>query len=914
MAKRSTPEFLAKIKASIDAAKKADLSDRVKQAAKTAEKTSQKKAARNDSRQTEAKALAKANIIVPDYVGLMSYDSQTWQDANEVEGIIPASQKDKDGEFKQHIGAACKNAKGIVGAYWSAKATLREKWAREIVNPTSIRDAIFNAIPAGPIKDLEREYLPKWGDYRTLAWPDWCDKLWDLHKPRKFDPDKEIWEAVKEYVVWELLTIRGTQDPQLITPMLSKDLLETVTINKNSGMPFCTSKWRSNDGMVEFFQSMAGAMLDGTSPVDYVADKFTCSLESARILTAAILFNRRQSNGGIDKPGDEVVSTSPTRGDGKASVKMRPVECPPKADALAGKPFIDPMLGVMRQIPCYVGLSGADNIGHYMHKLVETFPFCLEGDFSSFDASCQRAMMTEVMSVISQLFPGHFKPYFEMIADWYSSMYIINPSGICTGEHGLLSGCAWTSILGTITNRLCTLYTLFRMGFNATDDTEVEHVAFGDDTALLTTRMVDIPSYENIMKEVGMDCNRAKQSQSQGNERYVTFLGYRHFNHIKPSLDYVGIFPALRCQLVYLERYTEDLVKVCSDMSITPKQFDIMRYICKLENLRNHPYRMEVLKILVDSGLPLEHITYSGEIPDNLRVGRKSRGLKFSSQWVLTDYLETNDLERACDEFLSQPIETRVIPMVTTKPGPMEVMMDGDTGTVPMVLVKPEPMEVIMSKCLFQEAQAWLEDKGNGLLYHNALLQFINCDGDVAYNFSLNGECWPLTGTKFLDALNSGKIRFNPKLPMVGAIISNDMITEVIDMIELTSDEHKSKVDLVFAEVMENLTSGSSDYDTTKSFGEFILEDTINDDTIPPLQDVLDSIIKDEEEISPLDRLMMMWESSGDDHTIKEHSSGLIEFKINGRTVNKEYRSDYYKWVDNFMSLMGGTGNSGEVL
>lgn len=319
------------------------------------------------------------------------------------------------------------------------------------------------------------------------------------------------------------------------------------------------------------------------------------------------------------------------------------------------------------------------------------------------------------------------------------------------------------------------------MGFNATDDSEVEHVAFGDDTALLTTRMVDIPSYENIMKEVGMDCNRTKQSQSQGDERYVTFLGYRHFNHIKPSLDYVGIFPALRCQLVYLERYTEDLVKVCSDMSITPKQFDIMRYICKLENLRNHPYRMEVLKILVDAGLPLEHITYSGEIPDNLRVGRKSRGLKFSSQWVLTDYLDTSsDLEKACDLFLQQQQQ----------------------GVTPMVLTKPMPQEVIMSKYLFTEAEAWLEDKQNGLSISNSLIEFVDCDGDVAYVFSLNGDCLPLTSSTYLDEVNRDKIKFNPQLPTIKALISNDMITEVTDIIELTPNEHRSKVDSVFMEVL----------------------------------------------------------------------------------------------------------------
>lgn len=64
-----------------------------------------------------------------------------------------------------------------------------------------------------------------------------------------------------------------------------------------------------------------------------------------------------------------------------------------------------------------------------------------------------------------------------------------------------------------------------------------------------------------------------------------------------------------------------------------------MRYICKLENLRNHPNRMEALHALLDLGLPLTELTYTGVIPDDLRIGRRARGAKFSDHWVVETQL-----------------------------------------------------------------------------------------------------------------------------------------------------------------------------------------------------------------------------------------------------------------------------------
>jgi hypothetical protein len=310
-----------------------------------------------------------------------------------------------------------------------------------------------------------------------------------------------------------------------------------------------------------------------------------------------------------------------------------------KSDAIVGKMFIDPLLMRMREIPSYSGFAGADNIGRYVHGLLETYPHALEADFSQFDAGVQRQLMYEVMvEVIAPLFEEKHLPYFKMISEWYTTMYVINPCGVTTGEHGLLSGCAWTSVIGTLSNRLATVYSLLKMGIDATDSSVVEHLAFGDDIALFTQVKIDVADLEVVMRECGMECNQAKQHQSEGEDRFVTFLGYRHFFSIKPSndftVDYIGVFPIMRVQLFFREKFTKDLDKTCADMGITPEIFDIMRYICKLENLRNHPYRNIALDVMLKMGLPLEHVKYDGPVPESLRVGRRSKGVMFSDHWV----------------------------------------------------------------------------------------------------------------------------------------------------------------------------------------------------------------------------------------------------------------------------------------
>jgi hypothetical protein len=636
MAKRSTPIFLKGIKASIDAAKSggAQPSDTPSTRAKSAKKKSDKKRAKEKERvkrrKVEQQAKRAASIKIPNYVGNVGFESQQWKTAAEYDNLLH-NPWGNGNDFT--FGDALKKARGLVQCNWTGTKSDREDWAKE-KDPKQFRDRLFSAIPEGKIKDYEREYLLKWGDYRKLGWSDWCTTLWDMYKPRSFNPDLEIWELAREFVINELLTSRGVFTQEMVQPLGDvSEAFDSVTTNKNSGMPYCTSKWNEDNWVRQFYIDIAEYMLEGNAPHNWFVEYHDMDVESAKVLTAAILFTRRQSNGGID---DELL---PTRPDGKPSVKMRAVECPIKSDAIAGKVFIDPLLDRMREIPSYSGFAGADNIGRYVYGLLDSYPNSLEADFSQFDAGVQREMMREVLiNVVSKVFGEEHLPYFEMIAEWYTTMYVLNPNGYTTNDHGLLSGCAWTSVIGTLSNRLCTVYTLLKMGIDATNPSEVEHLAFGDDIAIFSNVTIDTSDLESIMGECGMICNKAKQHQSQGDERFVTFLGYRHFIDIPPDqnfmVDYIGVFPIMRTQLFFRERFTQDLEGVCASMGITPEVYDIMRYICKLENLRNHPNRMAALESMIQSGVPLQHVLYDGPVPDSLRVGRRSRGVNFSDHWI----------------------------------------------------------------------------------------------------------------------------------------------------------------------------------------------------------------------------------------------------------------------------------------
>ncbi|GFM95145.1 RNA-dependent RNA polymerase [viral metagenome] len=630
MAKRSTPAFLAEIKAKIDGAKSASRTQAQKR--KDAQKT-ETRLQRRKSKSDLKEEARNQSISIPDYVKVMAFDSLEWKAATECD-VSFGARKDKNGnDINESLSSLLKHARGIEKNHTRAKQSEREKWARDI-SPQMLRDALFNSIPEGPIKDFERKFYIKWGDYRSLAWANWCETLWDYYKPREFKPDADVWAVVKDFVTWELLTSRGRFEEDFVEPIRDDaKAFETVTVDKNSGMPFAIRKWAENEHIVDYYTKMAGAMIDGEFPHEWFMNTYNVDETTARLSTASLMFTRRQTNGGLDE------NLSPTRPDGKASVKMRAVQAPPKADAIAGKHFIDPFLDRMKEIESYAGLAGADNIGVFMHEQLLNYEFSFEGDFSAFDQSCQRALMNEVIDVIKACFDPIFSRYFEMIREWYPTMWAITPSGVTTGEHGLFSGCAWTSVIGTLANRLTTLYTLFRMGIDASDQNNIEHLCFGDDIALFSNQKINIEEFEAYQQECGMDCNKSKQEQSEGPERFITFLGYRHYANIHPELDkdYIGIFPIMRTQLCFLERYTDDLSAVTSAMGITARTFDIMRYTCKLENLRNHPNRMNALDVFLKFGMPLEHILYSGEVPSELRVGRRSRGVLFSEHWLMSE-------------------------------------------------------------------------------------------------------------------------------------------------------------------------------------------------------------------------------------------------------------------------------------
>lgn len=633
----TTPEFLKVARERL----KASQAVKSTRATETVKKLADQKAKKQESKgksvdpKLEA-AMTELKVTIP----MIGYDSDLWTTLKNLEIEIPVAQCEV-----QKFGHAMRSAKGTQLNNWRPKKTLRENWARGHKDPQLLRDALFALVPEGPLKDMERAFLPKWGDYRTLGWKDWANEFFDMYGRDEFDADLDVWKLAVEFVQWELLTSRGTKDA---TPLIPKsDGIHDVTIGKNSGLPFVTKKWDRNPDMVRWYENIASKMLDGKQPWEVMVSDFGVTEDVAKAMTAAMLFTRRQANGGIDSLDDRDKCFSTTRPDGKPSVKMRAVECPIKSDAMAGKVFTGPMMERMREIPSYVGISGSDNIGIWMWEIVDNFPFCVEGDYSRFDSTCRRKMMTCVFEIIDNLFSNEFTKYFKMLCDWYPTMWVLTPSGIAVTtpevEHGLLSGCIWTSILGSVVNRLANVYTLIRMGIDATNEEEVEILVAGDDTAIGSKQPIDSIVYSKTMEELGLVCHPDKQNSSSGPERYLTFLGYRHFAHISPSDygdDYIGIFPILRTQLFYLESFTEDLSEILSATGLTAEQYDVVRYLSKLENLRNHPYRIHALATLVGWGLPVEHaLSPDLEIPENLRYGRRSRGMRLSDGWVTNEWL-----------------------------------------------------------------------------------------------------------------------------------------------------------------------------------------------------------------------------------------------------------------------------------
>jgi hypothetical protein len=450
-----------------------------------------------------------------------------------------------------------------------------------------IRDKVLSLCTDPEMRPIEERYATKFGRYFQRPFSGWYNKVFELYKHTTWDPDLNLIQEVKDELV-SYFKSHGDIEPLSIEEAMLK-----VTKGKNSGFPYFTKKWSKDAEMTEHYFKQAEAMLQGVSCLKG---------------QPYILFKRIQING--DTP------------------KMRPIQGAPKSDAIASKTITDPLVDLMKRTDKFVGFNGGENVYAKVGYLFD-YKYLISADFSAFDANAQE-VIPHVFDVIRELVPKRYWLYLVHTMQYYQHANLITPVGILSSDkiNGVTSGAGFTSILGTIANAICTSYAMKRLGIN-----DYKNLAFGDDIVLATNSKIDLQKLEDVMSEVGMQCNPEKQEVS---EDYFSFLGYYHFRSRK---EQPAKFPIMRLApgFKYFER--PPLLSDIDGNDVNSEELTAMILISKLEVANAHENIGEVTRLVASESqgvLTMKNLTKLMKYKDELRSHRTSRS---RSKFSVLDYI-----------------------------------------------------------------------------------------------------------------------------------------------------------------------------------------------------------------------------------------------------------------------------------
>lgn len=522
-----------------------------------------------------------------------------------------------------------KAAKGIVSSLAKPNQEVLRQNTFEGVEPDEYLAMLRSILTDPEMEDVEAKFERKFGSYAPVPYSEWRDKFHDLWKQTTWKPDMSQLEKSKlwlaNYLRAASINCFGTETvPQLPTEVA----VELIQRGRNSGWPYMTSKWYNKPEVKSWYLEQAAKLVQGEDTLKGCPH---------------ILFKRVQPNG--------------------LTPKMRPVECPPKHEAIAARTLTERFIQMFKTLPEFYGFNGNTEVHWALESFMKRKTF-VESDFSSFDANCQE-ILPHVFDVIKAVCPQETHEYIDITLRYYQNAVVVTPEGILYSRskiNGLMSGEGWTSVIGTLANALGVHYTMTKMGFTPRD---YDSLSFGDDIAIAVDGEFDVVSFERHMAELGMECNRNKQEVSTGPKARVSFLGFYHFRD-RWSQGNRGVYPIMRGApgLYYREFYLaadkavkmvegEEGAEALPDAS--KRGIDLVAIVSKLNNCAEHKdFRalVELVKSNQRDGLNTDLIMPWEPLLKARLSGRFNRGqgLRSSPVMQLLYELEGRDVNELEDE------------------------------------------------------------------------------------------------------------------------------------------------------------------------------------------------------------------------------------------------------------------------
>lgn len=381
------------------------------------------------------------------------------------------------------------------------------------------------------LQDLESLQRSKFGPRSiALSWDERKDSVYNY-----FSDEAVIDSGLKE----KLFNVSGLGLTRL-RPLSNDSAIKFLKNDTNSGLPFFTRK-----GLVKDIYS------DNSLQISLLNRKDPC-----------VMFTRTQEQ-----------------------KKTRAVWGYPMSDTLNEMKYYRPLLEYQKKLTWRSALRGPDEtnrkITDIVTQAINSGQKLVSIDFSSYDATVKNSLQKCSFNYIKSLFQSDFHLELDEISLRFSTIGLITPDGVITGEHGVPSGSTFTNEVDSIAQYLIAK----SVGIN-----DYHCDIQGDDGAY---RTFDPDMLKGAFRNYGLNVNDDKSYILPDGLVYLQNL--YDINHIRNGII-GGIYPTYRAlnRILYLERYdnfTED--------EIIGSDYFAIRTIAILENCKHHPLFRELVGFIL---------------------------------------------------------------------------------------------------------------------------------------------------------------------------------------------------------------------------------------------------------------------------------------------------------------------------
>lgn len=246
-----------------------------------------------------------------------------------------------------------------------------------------------------------------------------------------------------------------------------------------------------------------------------------------------------------------------------------------------------PLLSFQKKLKWRSALRGPTDVDKELVTMVkkcnESSGYLLSIDFSAYDTTVKRPLITLCFEYVKSLFQDKYSNLIDEIKENFITVPMVTPDGIIKGDHGIPSGSYFTNEIGSLNQYIIS------KDSGIPSDYQIQ----GDDGVYCCSSEEKANSLSNYFTLFGLNVNKEKSYISP---EYCIYLQKLYHIHYIDKGILGGIYPVYRAlnRILYQERFVDFL-----DYGLVGQDYYSIRTISILENCKFHPLYEELVKFIL---------------------------------------------------------------------------------------------------------------------------------------------------------------------------------------------------------------------------------------------------------------------------------------------------------------------------